>query len=310
MSGICRVQRPVRTSLDAVRPNFFIVGAAKAGTTAMHRYLDRHPDVYMSAVKEPSYFAPEMRLSTPWATDLDRYLELFSPGAERRIRGESTPAYLYCPASAQRLRDFAPDARILIVLRNPLDAVQSVHTEARKFGVEPERTFPAALRASDAGRPELEARPGGLWLRYRDVVRYAEQVERYLTAFPPEQVHIAFYDDLVREPASVYAAVLDFLGLDPLELATFPAVNPARRVRSLRLQRLIMAPSTVGTARPAGPLRRTLVRLNTGPTNKQALPDDIRRSLVDDLAPDIERLGRLVDRDLSPWLESDGPTQA
>lgn len=293
-----------------MRPNFFIVGAAKAGTTAMHRYLDRHPDIYMSVVKEPSYFAPEMGLTTPWATDLDRYLELFAPGADRQVRGESTPAYLFCPSSAERIHVFEPDARILILLRNPLAAVRSVYAEARKFGLEPERTFPAALKASDAGRPELESRPGGRWLRYRDVVRYAEQVERFLTVFPREQVHIELYDDLVRDPARVYGNVLQFLALDPFELPTFPAVNVARRVRSLQLQRLIMAPSMGGTTGRVGRVRRTLVRLNTGPARQAPLPDDVRQGLVDDLGPDVDRLSRLIGRDLAHWLAKDDNRQA
>src|SRR6266851_453338 len=115
-------------------PNFFIVGAAKAGTTAMHGFLSQHPDVFMSAVKEPCWFASDLGIRTPWNDDLHDYLALFAGGGDVTVRGESSPAYLLSSESAARIRSFCPEARILILLRNPLDAIRSVFAAARKFG--------------------------------------------------------------------------------------------------------------------------------------------------------------------------------
>src|SRR5438477_9887892 len=97
-------------------PNFFIVGAAKAGTTALHRYLGAHPDIYMSPVKEPSYFARELGASTAYTHNLNAYLALFRAGQGSPVRGESSPAYLIDPGAAVRIREFCDEARILIVL--------------------------------------------------------------------------------------------------------------------------------------------------------------------------------------------------
>src|SRR5438067_2452241 len=124
-------------------PNFFIVGAAKAGTTSMHRYLAQHPEIFMSKVKEPTFFATDLGLVTPWQ-DKGAYLSLFEDADDLPVRGESSPAYLLSSEAAQRIRTASPGARILILLRNPVDAVQAVFREARKFALEPCRSFASA----------------------------------------------------------------------------------------------------------------------------------------------------------------------
>src|SRR3954452_465600 len=97
-------------------PNFFIVGAAKAGTTAIHAALQQHPEIFMSAVKEPGYFSPDISVTTEWNGDLAAYLSLFADAGDAKIRGESSPANLYSTLAADRISDFEPNARILIVL--------------------------------------------------------------------------------------------------------------------------------------------------------------------------------------------------
>ena len=283
-------------------PNFFIVGAAKAGTTSMHRYLAQHPDVFMSPVKEPTFFASDLGLITPWQTE-QSYLSLFADADGRAVRGESSPAYLLSSEAARRIREVSPDARILILLRNPVDAAHAVFREARKFALEPCRRFATALAASDDGRPDLVGRPGGTWLRYREVVRYADQVERYLRAFPRDQVLVLLYDELAGNPASVYRRVLEFAGVDPSFQARLDRSNPGFDVRSQLVQRWLMAGADRerargSTTRPG----RFVARLNR--RSVVAADPATRTRLLADLRPDIERLAELIDRDLSRWLDA------
>ena len=289
-----------------VGPNFFIVGAAKAGTTALHACLAQHPDIFMSRVKEPNYFAPDLGLPQPWARDLASYLSLFAEGRCSTIRGESTPAYLLSCEAAQGVRTFCPEARILVVLRNPIDAIQSVYAEARKFGIEPERTFEAALAASDAGRPKLEARPGGVWLRYREVVRYAEQVLRWMEAFPADQMHVLLHDDLVADSRSACSGILGFLGVDSEVALNFERANDQRLFRSATVQRMYMRPYAAGrqadSPRRLAPLWRMLLRANIGKPGANRISPALREDLISELGPEVMRLGALIRRDLSHWL--------
>ncbi len=291
-------------------PNLFIVGAAKAGTTAMHAYVSQHPQVFMSEVKEPGWFASDLGLRTPWSDDLDAYLSLFAAGSGCPVRGESTPAYLLSREAAARIRAFAPGARILILLRNPLEAIRSVFAEARKFGIEPQRRFETALARSDAGRPELEGRPGGCWLRYREVVRYADQVARYLDAFPREQVFVALYDDLVRDTPALCRQVFGFLGVDPDVPLEVGRVNEQHAFRSATLQRLYMRPYARGMSAAAprrfGRAWGAVVRWNSLPAERATLSPAVRADLLADLGPDVERLAGLIGRDLSRWLAPPG----
>src|SRR5205807_7469394 len=123
--------------------------------------LGAHPQIFMSAVKEPSYFARDLGIRTAYSEDLDRYLALFADGRGHAYRGEASTSYLLDPGAARRIRAFCPPARIVIMLRDPLEAIQAIHGEARKFALEPRRRFETALAASDRGRPRLEARNGG-----------------------------------------------------------------------------------------------------------------------------------------------------
>jgi hypothetical protein len=303
-----------------VRPNFFIVGAPKAGTTSMHDYLGQHPQIFMSQAKAPGYFATELGVRTAWSQSLERYLALFTEAADVPVRGESSPSYLFNPAAAERIHDFEPRARILILLRNPIEAIQALHGEARKFGLEPHRDFARALAASDAGRPKIENSYGGFWTRYRAFVHYTPQVRRYLDAFPADAVKIVIYDDFAAEPSAVYRGILEFLDVDPTFAPTFQRMNAYRGdVRSYQVQRLLMwvaaGPGTSGIRGTGNPLVRraahAALRRNAIRMKRRPLDPALRTALVADLRPDVDALSELLGRDLSGWLGgADGPAAA
>lgn len=293
-------------------PNFFLVGAPKSGTTAMHVYLGQHPEVFMPPAKAPSYFSRELGIRTAWNVSEERYLSLYAD-ATTPIRGDASPSYLFSPNAATSIRAFNPDARILIMLRNPLETIQALHSEARKYGLEMKRDFDRALAVSDRGGSWFTRRFAGPWTRYRELVHFADQVERYLSTFPRDQVHIELYDDLRADPAATYHRVLAFLGVDPGFRTDFRAFNLYRgEVRSGLVQLLVLGtaarPGTRGQRGvPFDRLRRKIAARNVTKRPRRPLPPALRAELVTDLAPDVERLGTLLDRDLTHWLADPTP---
>ncbi|QSQ26757.1 sulfotransferase [Pyxidicoccus parkwayensis] len=278
-------------------PNFFIVGAPRCGTTSMYGYLQQHPEVFMSPVKEPHYWSSELFPTGHRATEA-RYLKLFSGARERHARvGEASPSYLFSREAPGRIRAFAPDARIVVMLRNPVDMVYSLHQRRVLVGNEDLLDFEAALAAEEPRRRgELPAR-GGLYL-YREVGAYAEQVRRYFDTFGRERVHVILHEDLREDVAGTFRSTLRFLGLRedaPVDLAVR---NESRRLRSPALHRLI---TPLRRSRLTWGLASRLVALNTKPGRLEPMKPALRQQLAAHFAPDVERLGALLGRDLSHW---------
>lgn len=287
-------------------PNTFIVGGAKCGTTAMHSSLEAHPDVFMSPVKEPGFFAPDL----PWqpagraVLDPTAYRALFDGAEGSSVRGEASVAYLRSELAASAIRTAHPDARVIVMLRNPFDVVRSLHAFVRYLGIQPEADLGRALAAAPSDERWL--------LDYRSVVDFAPQLDRYLATFPTAQVHVVVHDDLVADPAAVWRAVLEFLQLDPTAVGAMRRENVTRRARIPALnERLMSPPKGAATAArlllPAGlrrRVRRTTLALNSEVARREPLDAVLGESLRHDLAPGITRLGALLGRDLNRWLES------
>lgn len=293
------------------KPDFFLVGAPRCGTTALHRYLAGNPQVYMTAVKEPYYFAPEL-VRPPLEMDEREYLGLFAEAGDALRVGEASPGYLYSEAAPLRIREFAPEARILINLRSPVDMIRSLHAQLLAMADEEIPDLETALEA-EAARSKGERIPRGckypLFLRYREVTRFHDRVQRYFELFGRERVHVTLFDDLKRDARESYRAVCRFLELPDDSEAQFEVVNPSRRVRWPALQQFLRR-SPEGFLRVARlvprPLRRAVhQRLWSAnlAANKQAAPtnDGLRLRLAEELRPEVERLGELLRRDLTHW---------
>jgi Sulfotransferase family len=202
---------------DGAWPNLFVVGAQKAGTTALHEVLGRHPAVFMAANKEPRHFGagPEDARAGPRVPhrdvrDVRGYLELFRPGRDRAYRGESSTLYLYSDRAAREIAARCPDARIVIVLREPVERAFSAWAFARMRGLEREADFERAI----AQEPDRIARGWGPTWHYQRRGMYAGQVARYLEEFGRERVFVRSYDLLRAAPRRFYEELLTFLGLE------------------------------------------------------------------------------------------------
>lgn len=295
----------------SARPDFFIVGAPKCGTTSLYAQLRSHPKIFMPAVKEPDFWADDMYQPKPGTTSLEQYLGYFAAARPDQLVGEASTNYLYSRVAALRIREFAPDARIVAMIRDPIELMHSFHAQLVYQGVESIEDFEAALAAEDERRPRTGFGEGQRLpqiLLYREVARLAEQIKRYFDVFGRERVHVIVLDDYRRDPARVYQAVLEYLGVSSDFEASFAVVNQHKGVRSRRVHRFLVRPPQaiqrlVQTV-PPGPRYALLGRvkqLNTVPRARPSMDAELRQRLRLEFAPEVDRLGRLLGRDLSAW---------
>ena len=305
---------------SARSPDLFLVGAPKCGTTAMYDYLNWHPEIFMCPVKEPEYFSRDPGSAA--ARSLEEYLALFE-GARGETRiGEASVGYLASPVAAGRILAFNPAARILIMLRNPVDMMYSLHGQLVYNGDEDVPDFEAALALEERRARGLSLPAGGhlpAWVQYRSMASYADQVRRYLDAFGRDAVRVVIFDDFVRDTGAVYADVLSFLGVEAgVARPAFVVVNPNKEARSRLVRGLLRHPPSLvrRLARAVLPrpsrrrLARGVKRLNQRHTPRVPMRPGLRRRLQEELAPEVERLAALLGRDLSAWTRGGdtGPT--
>jgi hypothetical protein len=300
--------------MTEVRPNFFIVGAPKSGTTALFEYLSSHPRICMASYKEPHYFADDMQ-GYARAESIEEYLGFFRHCAGAAAIGEGSVWYLRSKNALRNIRRFVPEARIIIMLRNPVDLVHSFHAQALYSYIEDEANFETAWKLQDARRRGHNIPAGNQaveTLMYADMARLGEQVENALSIFPEEQLRIIFFDDFIADTLQVYQDTLTFLGVDIDERTSFPHVNEAKRHRVEWLGKAtLQAPAPVVAAvrsvrkrTGVDPMRfvRVIRKWNTAKQPKANLSDDFRHELIDYFRDDVRLLERLTQRDLCHWL--------
>jgi hypothetical protein len=289
-------------------PTFIVIGAAKAGTTALYWYLAEHPAVFMSRVKETNYFAygvdaaghllygdPDVH-KFPVKT-LAEYQALFAEAGSAQAVGEVSPIYLECPQAAGRIRALLPDVRLVCCLRHPVERAYSDYLmylwrRGRRF--EPAR---------DLTPDAVWARPDSRWM---DVSRYAGQLARYYETFPREQIHVFLFDDLRRSTVGAVQTVYRFLAIDPsfvpdLETAHNVGGVPASRT----LESFLTNRSLRAVVEPWIPKRAAdwVRRIRTSNMRKAPpLPPELRKALTSRLRDDIVKTSGLIGRSLDHWL--------
>jgi hypothetical protein len=296
-----------------VKPNFFVVGALKSGTTAMCEYLGRHPEIFIPSSKEINYFGSDMGLRVPRLTE-EQYLEWhYAEAADEKMIGDGSVWYLYTRAAAREIHAFDPDARIVILLRNPVAALYSLHSQFLYTGDEDLRDFGEAMAAEPDRKAGRRMPPGTSFpemLYYREVAFYTDQVRRFLDQFGPDQVEVHLFDDFVRDTGSVYRSILRFLGVDPGFTTRFQVVNPNKEIRNRGIQDFLKTPPAWirKMARSVMPgyerrerIRRRMIGWNTRNPARPALDPSLKERLTLEFAPEVKRLETLLGRDLSRW---------
>jgi Sulfotransferase family len=294
-------------------PDFFIAGAPRSGTTFMFEYLGQHPGVFAPERKEPQHFATDLDSgsyldSLTFVRDTDEYLGLFAGARADQLTGEGSTWYLYSSDAAANIKRANPDARIIAMLRHPVEMLYSLHGRRFYAGSEDLPDFADALDAESDRRAGRRIPPRARNVKalfYRDVGKYGEQLERYFDTFGRDRVHVVIFDDFTADPAAAYRGVVEFLGLDRSFEPDFKVVNEAATRRSPRLQRMLLAPPVVRVARAVIPVGlrprvgRAWDRLTTRKERRPPLDPQVASALRDDLLPDVQRLSGLLGRDMT-----------
>lgn len=216
-------------------PNFFILGAGRSGTTALAGLLRQHPDIYIPEIKEPSFFAESFQ----WVRNPVRYADLYAT-ASHPARGDASHIYLEDPASARTLYAFAPQARFVVVLRNPAERARALYSFTVEHGHEILPTFERALAAEErryASARFRRACPGSFWnFMYFRSGLYGEQIERYLELFVRERFFITTLDHLVDDTTRTVDDLCGFLGVTPMRAVSLPRDGTSKGVRSTSAQ--------------------------------------------------------------------------
>jgi len=263
-------------------PNLFIAGHPRSGTSSLHHYLGQHPDIFMTPIKEPNFFAVDFHAESdrfhkkplyfPYRTE-DRYLQLYKNRTHEKIAGEASWTNFYSQAAAQAIHRFNPEARVLIIFREPVDFLYSYHSAATFALGETCRDFSAALAAEEkrkSGQALSKRVITPSWLFYSDFINYSEQIKRYLACFHQSQVKIVLFDVFKSHTAQVYQEILEFLRCDATFLPQFDVVNPNKVLRWPRLKKLILD----------SPYFRKLLRLVLADTGYAAMKNFYKNHLV------------------------------
>lgn len=300
----------------SARPDFLIVGAPKCGTTALCRYLAAQQGVFIPEIKESNYFCKDVFGHGAVAT-LAEYEALFSSAQPHALTGEASVMYLYSKVAIGEVMAHNANARIIVMLRNPIEAARSMHAFQLQHGQEDIGDFEKAWRLQ---KPRLEGQylpPGWPYphlKQYGPLYCYAPQVRRLLAQVPREQCLFLLFEEFFADPSLQFARVLEFLRLPrPLLTTPFPVVNQTAGVRSPRLERLLRHPPSAllrlrGAAHavgfhPIGALRA----LNRVAGRKPPLRESFRAELAEYFSGDVAELEQLLGRSLWPSLRQGRP---
>jgi len=289
-------------------PNFLIIGAMKSGTTALYYYLEQHPEIYMSPVKEPNFFSSqEQENAADAVTNTGTYQDLFRGGSGKKALGEASHSYLYEPRAAAEIKRYVPEAKLIAILRNPIDRAYSHFLHMVRSGTEPLDDFAQALREE-----EVRIHKERTFQDYIGRGLYYNQLKRYFRTFPQEQVRVYLYEDLSGAPISTVQDAFRFLKVDD---SFVPDVSLRRNVSGqpkyktldglLRRQsRIKHAAKIYLPARMRWRLSKTFDDLKTrNLAEPPPVQSKVRRHLIGVYREDILKVQELIHRDLSGWLE-------
>jgi hypothetical protein len=305
-------------------PDFLVIGAPKAGSTAVHEALVQHPQLFLSTPKEPKHFLTDgtrprrgqqrgpgdAHSAREWIWQRERYERLFADAPAGKLRGESTPFYLWDKAAHRRIHEAVPDVKLIAIIRDPVDRAYSNWTHLWCDGLEYEDDFVTACREEPT---RIAAGFAPFW-RYLELGKYGEQFEHLFRVFAREQVHVLRYKDLVDEPAKSIDSICEFLGVASGVVDSIPHSNPSGwagggAVNSA-LRGVVRGGAAVGSFLPPTVWRRAhaplINALRRNKTNRPHLQVEQRRELVGHFRDDIGLLEELLHQRYHDWLSDSG----
>lgn len=309
---------------DETLPTFLIIGAMKGGTSSLYEYLRQHPDVFASAVKEPSFFidcAPHgllmphrgrrmfrSRDERAMFRTLDAYRELFTGSEAYAARFEASTSYLCHPPAARHIKEMLPEVKLVVLLRDPVDRAYSAYTFHKSFGYEPASTFEDALAEELAGERD------DWWYAWRHLHYglYSQHIDRYRRTFGEQRLLVLSSDAFFEDPTSTCRSVFRFVGVDPAYAVDTTRISNQTRLRSPLLTALyrdvFLQSGLQTTLRSLLPtrIRRPMARrvrraVEARGSTPPRIPDRLRSKLREYFAADIERLAGQLDWDPRCW---------
>jgi len=297
-----------------IKPNFFIVGAPKCATSALYTHLRLHPEIFMAYPKELNYFS--MDLTSPdFIHDEEKYLPLFSDAGDAKSIGEASVWYMYSKVAASKIREFSPDAKIIAMLRNPVEMIYSYHSQRIWNGTEDLTDFGEAIDAIEDRRngkrlPEEPYPVEGLY--YLDLAKYYDQIKRYIDAFGRDNVKIIIFDDFKNDTDTILRETQEFLGVDPDYTADIPDTglsrNSNRRTRNTAISNFLQNPPGIilkagKLLLPSDELREKLWRklriMNTTWVKRNPIDEALKGKLENYYKEENKKLSDLLGRDLT-----------
>ena len=309
-------------------PDFFIIGHPKCGTTALYAMLKRHPQIYMSDVKEPQFFASDLRVPAPGEVvagprTYEEYVALFAAARPDQLVGDASTRHIWSPTAAARIAAAQPAARIIAVLREPSSFLRSLHLQLLQNRAEDEPDLRKAIALEDDRREgrRLTTRAASqpLLLLYAERARYLDQLRRYHAAFGPDQVLVLIYEEFRADNQATLRQVQRFLGVDDTLAVEAIEANPTVR-RRVGLDETVFAVSfgREGVARTVNrglklvvprPLRRGAFRavqrhmaFAEPPPPDEGFLLELRRRFK----PQVRELGEYLGRDLLALWDYEG----
>ncbi len=297
------------------KPNFFIIGAPKCGTTTLNNILRSHPQIFVPLSFEPQFWCSDFPEIIDYTTET--YLDLFKDADANHLAvGEKSTIYLYSEMAVKNILDFDPDARLIVMLRNPVDLVYSWHSQLFFSYMENNSNFERAWALQDsrlAGKNISEHCKLPFSLQYREIGRLGKYIERLYATAPRAQVMTILMDDFHADNRKIYAEVLEYLGVPFAPMQDPRHLNANRRHRS-RLLGSLLAHGTSSNLRRIGrtiaglpglrklPIKRTLAELNKTEVKREPLSAEFRQMLIEEFREDVLKLEQLIERDIQHWL--------
>jgi len=294
-------------------PNFFLVGAPKSGTTAMTEYLRMHNDIFMPERKELHYFGKDLRFIKGGIKEESQYLSFFQEARDQERIGEASVWYLYSRLAASEIRAFSHESDIIIMLRNPVDMIYSLHSQFIKIGNEDIESFEDALNAEQERKKGLKIPKKAHFIEglyYSEIAKYTAQVRRYIDVFSREKVFIIIFDDFISETEKVYKETLEFLGVDSEFYPKLNKINANSRFRNVLIHDLLQNPPKIirWFAKSVIPIKKTRKKLwkivmtkNEKQIQRPEMSFELREELKKYFEKEIEDLSLLLKRDLTFW---------
>ena len=288
------------------KPDFFFLGAPNCGTTALAAYLAEHPLIQISDPKEPHYFCSDLKAGGIPVSSDDEYIASFFPCLNESnvvAAGDASVWYLYSKVAVKNIIKFCPDAKFIVLLRNPVSMACSLHSMLVFQGQEDEVEIIKAWKFQEKRKKGLHI-PKGLWLdtamlQYKAVCSLGTQLECVYHAVDRGRVHVVFQEELFKNTVGTYSGVLYFIGVPNDERTSFPKINAGRKLNNRYLVNMLRSRAALKSAA----VIKSIFRLKTLGIGRPdlAISQEVAAFLSVEFEDEVRKLERLLNKDLSAW---------